>query len=202
MFFAPVVDGKIIPETPLDAIARGCARDVSLIMGTTKHEMQLHHLGEIFPPEPLAQIPSALARRLPRPRERALEAATNLMPFYSGPELEDEKRFFVAVTNARLFVPSTRLAENQASLDSATYLYRYRWTSPMAEGRLGACHALDISFALGTTDLVSKVAGDGAGRSAFPGPCSPRGWPSHAPVIPRVQRPDLDRDTHWKSDRR
>src|SRR5262249_27685574 len=44
MFFAPVVDGEMLPERPLDAVASGAARDVELIVGTTADEMLLFTL--------------------------------------------------------------------------------------------------------------------------------------------------------------
>ncbi len=163
MFFAPIVDGDVLPELPLDSIAAGSARDVSLIIGTTEHEMQLYHLGGLFPPVPEAQIPFALAPGLPGSREQGLAAAEELSSFYEGPELSDENRFFAAITDARLFMPSAQLAASQARHNPATFMYRFCWPSPMEGGRLGACHALDIPFALGTTDLVPEFAGKGAG---------------------------------------
>ena len=161
MFFAPVVDGELLPERPLDAIARGCARDVELIIGTTAHEMQLYHLSDLFPQVPMEHIPAALAPGLPGPRDRAIAAAKELMRFYEGPELADENRYFAAVTDANLFVPAARLAAQQSRHQSATFMYRFDWTSPMRDGRLGACHALDIPFALGAVDRVPAFAGAG-----------------------------------------
>jgi len=161
MFFAPIVDGELLPAAPLEAISRGAAREVSLIIGTTQHEMQLYHLSELFPPLALSQIPIALASGLPGPRDRALAAARELMPFYEGPELEDDNRFFAAVTDANLFVPSAQLAADHARHNPATFMYRFCWPSPMQDGRLGACHALDIPFGLGTVDQVPEFAGEG-----------------------------------------
>ena len=161
MFFAPIVDGEVLPERPLDAISKGSARDVELIIGTTAHEMQLYHLSDLFPQIPIEQMPFALAPGLPGPPDRALAAAKELMRFYAGPELADENRYFAAVTDASLFVPSARLAAEQARHQPATFMYRFDWTSPMRGGRLGACHALDIPFALGTIDRVPEFAGAG-----------------------------------------
>jgi para-nitrobenzyl esterase len=165
MFFAPIVDGDVLPEIPLEAIARGSARDVSVIIGTTAQEMQLYHLSGLFPAVPIEQIPYALAAGLPGTTERALEAANDLMPFYSGPELTEENRHFAAVTDANIFVPSAQLATEQARHNPETFMYRFCWPSPMLGGRLAACHALDIPFALGTLDVVPAFAGVGADAS-------------------------------------
>jgi para-nitrobenzyl esterase len=223
MFFAPVVDGEVLRERPLDAIARGSARGVDLIIGTTAHEMQLYHLSDVFPQIPTDQIPFALAPGLSGPRDRALSAAKELMRFYEGPEIEDENRYFAAVTDGNLFVPSARLAALQSRHQPATFMYRFAWTSPMRDGRLGACHALDIPFALGTVDRVPEFAGAGedalavsqamrAAWVAFARTGSPAcpavgDWPAYDPesrqtlVIDRtcrtVRDPDGDKRRAW-----
>ena len=82
-------------------------------------------------------------------------------PYYTGPEREDENRFFAAATDASLFIPSAELAALQSTHNSDTFMYRFCWPSPMAQGRLGACHALDVPFVLGTLDRVPEFAGRG-----------------------------------------
>lgn len=216
MFFAPVVDGEILPDFPLDAISRGSARNVDLIIGTTAHEMQLYHLGDLFPAVPMEQVPFALAPGLPGPRERALAAARDLMPFYEGPEIEDENRYFAALTDAKLFIPSARLAAEQSRHRAATFMYRFCFPSPMRQGRLGACHALDIPFPLGTVDRVPEFAGKGEdtrlvsrtmraawvafARSGSPACPETGAWPGYerenrqTMMIDRVCRVDRDPD--------
>ena len=159
MFFAPVVDGSFLPRMPLEAIARGAARDVALIIGTTAEEMQLYHLAGAFGALPAAKIPAAIASGLPGAREAALARAETLMRFYEGPELRDEDRYFATVTDSNLFVPSAELAASHARHQPSTFMYRFAWPSPMEGGKLGACHALDIPYALGTLDCVSDFAG-------------------------------------------
>src|SRR5262249_51184454 len=44
LVFGPVVDGRGLPEPPLHAIRRGCARDVALMTGTTRDEARLWSL--------------------------------------------------------------------------------------------------------------------------------------------------------------
>jgi len=191
MYFAPFVDGELLEQPPLDAIAAGSARDVSLIVGTTAQEMQLYHLSSLFPELPDALIPHAMAPRLAGSPERALEAANGLMQFYTAPEVEDSDRFFAVETDASLFVPSALLAERQAAHNEATFMYRFCWPSPMDGGRLGACHALDIAFALGTIDLVPEFAGEGAETQAV-SRAMQAAWVSFAktgsPACPGVSR--------------
>jgi para-nitrobenzyl esterase len=160
MFFAPVIDGELLPEAPLAAIARGAAREVALIIGTTADEMLLFTLLPGFGEIPDAVLPQLVATRLPGPAETALARAEALLAHYPGRGAE---RFFAVETDASLFVPSARLAEAQSRHQSRTFMYRFTWRSPLHGGRLGACHALDVPFALGTFSLpkVRDFAGCG-----------------------------------------
>jgi para-nitrobenzyl esterase len=164
MFFAPVVDGEVLPELPLAAVARGAARDVELIIGTTADEMHLFALVPGFGAEvPDAVIPALLAAILPGPPETARARADALLRLYEG---AGQDRFFRLQTDLNLFVPSTRLAEAQSRHQPRTFMYRFTWRSPLRGGALGACHALDVPFALGTYELPALRAFAGEGPDA------------------------------------
>jgi len=163
MYFAPVIDGALLPERPLDAALRGAARDVELVIGTTADEMRLFTLVPGFGEIPEAVLPQLVATRLPGPAESAPARAEALLRRYEGSGAE---RFFALETDASLFVPSTRLAEAQARHQPRTFMYRFTWRSPLQGGRLGACHALDVPFALGTYALPKLRDFAGAGPDA------------------------------------
>jgi para-nitrobenzyl esterase len=85
------------------------------------------------------------------------------------------------------------MAEAQSRHQQRTFMYRFSWRSPLAGGRLGACHALDVPFALGT------LGDPGIAPFAGSGPAAERvarttmdawlrfarggdpGWPAYAP---------------------
>jgi len=192
MFFAPVVDGFVLPEAPLAAVAKGEAREVELVIGTTADEMQLFTLVPGFGDVPEAVLPQLIATRLPGPRDTALARAERLLALYPAARSASE-RFFAVETDASLFVPSTRFAEAQARHQPRTFMYRFSWCSPFGGGRLGACHALDVPFALGTWELpkLREFAGSGPAAARVAGAMmdawaafAARGDPSH-PGIPR-----------------
>jgi para-nitrobenzyl esterase len=223
MFFAPVVDGEVLPEPPLAALARGAARDVELIIGTTADEMRLFALVPGLGDIPDAVLPALVAARLPGPPATAHARAEALLRLYPGSGAD---RFFALETDASLFTPSARLAEAQSRHQPRTFMYRFTWRSPLREGALGACHALDVPFALGTYGLpaLRAFAGEGPGaervahammdawaafaRSGDPSHPGIPAWPPYAP--PRratlelgascrvVEAPDEARRRAWE----
>jgi para-nitrobenzyl esterase len=163
MFFAPVVDGDSLPEWPMRAVAAGSAPDIALAIGTTADEMRLFQLVPGFGAMPEAALAPFVASKLSGDRDARAAAAQKIVAAYSGATPLD--RFFALETDASLFVPSAALAEARARVCPDTWMYRFAWRSPLRAGALGACHALDVPFALGThadSPALAAFAGDDA----------------------------------------
>ena len=62
-------------------------------------------------------------------------------------------------------IPAVRLADAHAKNGVATYMYDFAWRSPQFNGRLGACHVLEIAFVFDTL---------GYGTEALLGPNPPQ----------------------------
>src|SRR6266700_2401513 len=111
---------------------------------------------------------SADAFELPDP-ERWGEVAANLMPFepvidgdvlpvaetlatYRATRSDASPGDLLAaiVTDWFYRIPAIRLAEAHTKGNGATYMYEFAWRSPMFDGKLGACHALEIPFVFDT----------------------------------------------------
>jgi para-nitrobenzyl esterase len=65
-----------------------------------------------------------------------------------------------AVTDWLFRVPADRLAEAQ-SARQPVFAYRLDWRSPVGEGVLGACHAIDLPFVFGTHQMARRWVGKG-----------------------------------------
>ena len=52
-------------------------------------------------------------------------------------------------TDLMFHVSSIRLAEVQSKYRANTYMYLFSWKTPLASGRFGAMHALELSFVFG-----------------------------------------------------
>ncbi len=168
--FQPVVDGDVLPRRPLEAIAGGLSRDVSLLIGTNLEEQKLYS-----PTDPKAQLLDAegLLRRcrrtLPEPGADGLARGEHAVRHYraarEGRHDVSPRELWYAIETDRWFrVPATRLAERHAAHQPATWSYLFTWKSPALGGMLGSCHALEIPFVFGCVDdrLVQRFVGDHA----------------------------------------
>ncbi|MEE9279262.1 MAG: carboxylesterase/lipase family protein [Myxococcota bacterium] len=170
MPFAPVVDGETIPRAPIESVRAGSARDVSLMVGTTLEEWKFFGIADPGLRElDEAQLLKRYASRLAQ--YETTRTAAELVEAYrkarEGKRSTEESELFLAMESDRVFrLPAIRLAEAQAAHQPRTYAYLFTWTSPAFEGRLGACHALDIPFVFGTHVIPGIDAFAGSGPEA------------------------------------
>ncbi|MEE2037158.1 carboxylesterase family protein [Nocardiopsis sp. CT-R113] len=144
--FAPVVGGPELPRPPLEAVARGSASGVDLLTGHNTHEYRLFtELGqpvEIDDEAALAVTAAGLGLA-----EGAVAAYRSAHP---GASL---RQLYAAIQGDALFSEYTvRFARAHASGGGRSHLFRLAFESPAMDGRLGACHALDLPFAFGNLD--------------------------------------------------
>jgi para-nitrobenzyl esterase len=157
MVLLPAVDGDLIPEQPLEAIRRGAAARIPLLIGTTldewklfrvidqglfpMSEVDLHVLFEEVLPGEFAQSPD------PEIAMRDFRAALDAR----GGRVSANDTWS-AFQSARVFhFPASRLAEAQEEGGGTAYAYLFTWRAPALRRALGACHALDIPFVFGST---------------------------------------------------
>lgn len=167
MPFQPVVDGHLLPKPAIEAIREGSAASVPTLVGTTAHEWKLF---TAMAPGGGSDIDEASARRrISRllDGEDAEERANAILGVYrSAAESRSEPAdalslFEAAMTDYGFRVPADRLAEAQAARQPLTFAYRFDYPSPALEGRLGACHAVEIPFVFGTTRVSKAFSGEG-----------------------------------------
>jgi para-nitrobenzyl esterase len=61
-----------------------------------------------------------------------------------------------------------------------TWMYLFSWESPLNDGALGACHALEIPFVFGNMDgPLGRLAGDGAEAAALSEKVQGARWPHY-----------------------
>ena len=141
----PVIDGDVIPARPIDRIAEGAGADVDLIVGSTTDEWRLFlvSFGMIEHITQEALVAAIEAYGLPV--EATLSTYRAADPGASAGDL-------LAALQSDWYVriPALCLADAHATGPAATYMYEFAWRSPQFDGRLGACHGLDVAFVFDT----------------------------------------------------
>jgi len=95
---------------------------------------------------------------------RALLAREGLLPWHLYSAIETDRVF--AVPAQRLCEARVRATPPAASGAAGTYLYHFDFCGPLFEGELGACHTMDVPFALGTVDESFGRVFTGGGAEA------------------------------------
>ena len=156
MPFHPVIDGEVLPAPPIERIAAGASADVDVLVGTNADDWR-------YSPVLGGFIDQITDEMLTGPVERYgwwSMAAYGLRPQTALPHYR-ANRFGPApgdvlgavMTDWWVRVPALRLADAHALAPGATFMYEFAWPSPLMDGRLGSCHALEMPFVFDTLDL-------------------------------------------------
>ena len=161
--FQPVVDGHVLRRHPLDEIREGHARDVRLLVGSTRDEWKLFGFMDPRVRQLDAEkIAERLAQRLPHADGAAIAAGYRA----NRPEA-DWASIWMAIETDRIFrIPAIRTAEAQRAHQPDVFSYLFSWESPGFGGLLGACHAIEIPFVFGCLDLPGAENFVGKGLDA------------------------------------
>ena len=166
----PVVDGKTLPARPIDRIVAGDSAGVDVMVGTNRDEQRLF----LVPGGAIDQITDeAVAGAMSAyglPAEAALATYRATHPSASPGDM-----YAAFLGDWYWRIPALRLADAHAHArsTSATYMYEFAWRSPQFNGRLGACHALEIAF-------VFDTLGNGTEPLLGPNPPQPLADTMHA----------------------
>lgn len=141
MPFEPVIDGELLTTRPIDAVAGGAGRDVELLVGTTRDEYRFFLIpsgaADAIDESLLAQVSSAYGLAADRLRAYRCDG-------------DDPADVCMEVCTDWWFrIPAIRLAEAHRG---TTHAYEFAWPSSLHDGRLRACHALELAFVFDTLD--------------------------------------------------
>ncbi len=159
MIFEPVIGDDVLPRLPIDAIRAGSGAAVRVLVGTNADEARFFvvpgGLIDLVPEEAL--IPTAAKYGLPDPAA-AVAAYRAAEPAAAPGDL------FCRIMSDWFFgIPAVRIAEARADAPASTHCYRFDEPSTALDGRLGACHAVEIAYVFdnlaadGVTDLAGAA---------------------------------------------
>ncbi len=154
--FSVVIDGAVLPERPLDAVSRGVAREIPLIVGSTNDEYDGFELesdsDDTKPATPVAETET----------EQMVRQYRELLPA----DWDDKEVSKRVLTDANWWLPAIRFAEAQIAAGGKAWMCRFDWRiAPRGHG-IGAAHGLDPGV-MGAPDPVFEplIAAQGRGPS-------------------------------------
>jgi para-nitrobenzyl esterase len=162
--FQPVVDGIVLFEPPLDAIAGGNAAGVHLLTGTNLTEMTLFTVAD---PEVAALTDDGIRTRL---RSAFGETGVAVLDNYRArrPDVPPAALWQEIATDGVFRVPAIRLLETQVP-HAPAWSYLFTFETPAFGGILRSTHALEIPFVFDNLDRggAEMLTGSGAERQSI-----------------------------------
>ncbi len=198
MPFEPVVDGDLLPLSPIESIATGASAQVDVLIGTNSEEARLF----LVPTRAITRINSVVlhigARRYRLPARAAVRRYRANRPGATPGDL-----LAAIVTDWYYRIPAVRLAEAHSA---NTYVYEFAWRSPAYDDTLGACHVVELPFVFDNLDDPAFTAitngrapqhlADTVHRAWIDFATSgDPGWPAYAPDNRVSMRFDTDSTT-------
>jgi para-nitrobenzyl esterase len=158
--YGPVIDGTFLTHSPLaTASAASAASGVPFLSGNPDEEMKL--VRAMMPPEQLSEADvMARLQQIPGGAQRVYDAYRDARSARGEASSPDDILDAVASDFLEI-MPSLRFADAWSHGGAPTYCYTLDWKSPMNDGALGSCHALDIPFAFGAHGQTPDFAGSG-----------------------------------------
>ena len=165
--FLPAIDGTFLARPPEEAISRGEARHVSMIVGSTRDEMTLFTMNNrewagLGEPELKRRLAAVVGDVGPERLVNAYRTAREAR----GDEVDPTSLWNAIGSDLVFRWPTLRLADAQRRHQPATYVYLFTWTTPFGGGKLGACHGIDLPFVFGAVRFPAVAAFAGGGAEA------------------------------------
>ncbi len=168
----PVVDGGLLQRLPLDAVAAGSVADIPLLVGTTRDEWTLFAVADPrFATLAADRLRRWVQRLLPDPAAAdAVIDGVRRARADRGESVEPRDLWTAIATEYVFRVGSVALADAHATAARpgvGTFTYLFTWPSPLFDGLLGSCHALEIPFVFGSVRSPDVQGFSGGGEAAL-----------------------------------
>jgi para-nitrobenzyl esterase len=150
MIFEPVVDGAVLPDLPIRGIAGGASAAVDLLVGSNRDEHRLF----LVPPGATERATGAVLDAV----AAGYRLPAGALLAYRAERPEASPGMLLADVMGDWFfrIPALRLAEAHGR----AHVYEFDWASPVFDGRIGACHALELGFVFDTLAASTGLAGE------------------------------------------
>jgi para-nitrobenzyl esterase len=163
--FGPVVGNADLPAHPFEPTASDLSDNVPLMIGGTAHEAAIFLAGNDkvwFRSLNEAELKEQVAKVADAAADRIIAAYRAQHPRKNPAELLN-----TVLTGSNFWVRAAMQAERKAAKRKApVYMYDFAWEAPGFDGRLMACHSVDVPFVFDTVAAIGATAGTEAQRQA------------------------------------
>ena len=164
--WAPVVDGRILPEHPWDPKASPLSADIPVLIGTTLNEFG----NSIQAGDPSLDAMSLDEAKKRLTAQRGEKAEQILQSFQQKHPKASPYELFSRISGMTGRQNAVLQAERKAAQGAApAYLYWFHWQTPILDGRPRAYHCAELPFVFNNTDRCSTMTGGGADARALAG---------------------------------
>jgi para-nitrobenzyl esterase len=163
MPFQPTYDTAILPKRPIELIGAGSAAGIKVLTGTTMQESLVFMI--VMSPMFSEEMLEEMVTKTFGSAEKGLAALEKYRANRPG---ASPLQISAAVETDRMFiVPCRRLADAQLKHSPDVWTYRFDWATPLFDGALGACHALELVFVFNNLGepAAAYLSGDNAPQS-------------------------------------
>jgi para-nitrobenzyl esterase len=148
--FGPVIDGSVLPGQPFDP-ATGASDDIPVLVGDTKDESAIF----LAPDDAVWNRTLSEADLRKRLEAIAGDVTDSVLAHYAG--ANPAERLITATTASNFGVRSILLAERRSARNKApVWMYNFAWETPAFDGRLKACHSVEVPFVFDTLHVIGK----------------------------------------------
>jgi len=150
MAFKPKIDVDM-PNSPLKTVENGECKNIDLMIGSNLEEFKLFAAGPEFSAlddEGLEKMVSGFLTMSGVDANKTKEIIETYKREGGNSSLFDN--LMILVSDAMFRIHSYHYLEAQYKLNPNTYNYLFDMKSPFLDGKLGACHALELPFVFGT----------------------------------------------------
>jgi len=147
----PIIDGYVLPENPLNLIAKGQYNQVPVMIGHTRDEMRLF---TAFVPG-LDLLPKSLVNKLIARFTGG--DTTKVFALYSYADYKKPMDLFNAVSSDA-FISGGYIGAEELCKTAPVYYYRYDWDEIKNPEKYGSFHGLDIPMVFHNDDPSYKIS--------------------------------------------
>lgn len=154
--YAPVVDGRVLPQAPFAAGAPAVSADVPMMIGTTLNEFVTGINHPEFEQMSETDLAALVAAEYPGRATRIIAAFRTRTPQARPCDLWS--RIATApIRQSAIAQANAKSAQHRAP----AWLYLFGRTAPILDGRARAFHCADIPYAFNNTERCASMTGGG-----------------------------------------